>query len=59
MGEFFPALVEKVYPCQKKNLNYGTDDKPVYKTETDLLREQTCGYQGGGRREQDGLGVWG
>ena len=27
--------------------------------ETQGRREQTCGCQGGGERERDGLGVWG
>ena len=27
--------------------------------QTDSHREQTCGCQGGGGREWDGLGVWG
>ena len=29
------------------------------KTQTHRHREQTCGCQGGGEREWDGLGVWG
>ena len=40
------------------NLKYGTKE-PIYKTEPDSHREQTCGCQGGGGRERDGLGVWG
>ena len=33
------------------NLKYGTNE-PIYRTETDSQnREQTCGCQGGGRRE--------
>ena len=35
------------------NLKYGKKE-PIYKTETDSKREQTCGCQGG----EDGLGVW-
>ena len=36
------------------NLKYGTNE-PIYKTETDSYREQTCGCQGLG---EEGLGVW-
>ena len=31
----------------------------LYETEMTSHREQTCGCQGGGGKEWDGLGVWG
>ena len=42
------------------NLKYDTNE-PFCKTEKQTHRhgEQTCGCQGGGGREWDGLGVWG
>ena len=41
------------------NLKDGTDD-PIYKAETDHIQgDQTCGSQGGRRRDQDGRAVQG
>ena len=45
------------------NLKYDTNEL-IYETETDSQkqthghREQTCGCQGGGGWERDGVGVW-
>ena len=41
------------------NLKYGTNE-PINKTETDSQTWITdCGCQGEGRKEWDGLGIWG
>ena len=40
------------------NLKYGTDE-PVYRTETDSDMESRLVVAKGGRREWDGLRVWG
>ena len=40
------------------NLEYDTNE-PIYETETDRHREQTCGCQGGGSWGRDGMGGWG
>ena len=41
------------------NLVYSTNE-PFHRKENHGLGEQTCGCQGGGgRREWDGLGIWG
>ena len=39
------------------NIIYGTK-KPFHRKETHGLGEQTCGCQGRGEREWDGLGIW-
>ena len=39
------------------HLKYGTNE-PIYETETDRHREQTCGCQGEGLG-RDGVGGWG
>ena len=41
------------------NLKYGTNEPFTKQKQTHRHREQTCGYQGGEQREQEGLGVWG
>ena len=40
------------------NLKYDTNELFIYKTETDLHREQICGGRGGGVCGRKGLRVW-
>ena len=39
------------------NVKYSTNE-PIYETETDSHREQTCGCQGGRVGEREVWGVW-
>ena len=57
---------ERQIPCDITymwNLKYDTNEL-IYETKTDSQkqthghREQTCGCQGGGGWERDGVGVW-